>query len=74
MTQGDGPAEPVDIRPGEVYDVAQWRVEEDFVNAVRHGSQYHPDFEDGVRYMQVVQAVHDSAVSGRAVMLEEVLT
>ena len=67
-----GPAEPVEIRPDEAYDVAQWRVEEDFVNAVRFGTECHPDFEDGVRYMQVVQAVHDSAGLGRTVSLEEV--
>ncbi len=72
LARGDGPAEPVEIRPEEAYDVQQWRVEEDFVNAVRAGTEYHPDFEDGVRYMQVVQAVHDSAVSGRAIVLKEV--
>jgi predicted dehydrogenase len=72
ITRADGPAEPVEIRSGEAYDVRQWRVEEDFVNAVRHGVEYHPSFEDGVRYMQVVQAVHDSAASGRTVALEDV--
>ncbi len=70
--RGVGPAEPVKIRPDEAYDVMQWRVEADFVNAVRRGTEYHPDFEDGLRYMQVVQAVHDSTASGRAVTLEEV--
>ncbi len=72
LARGSGPAEPVEIRPEEAYDVAQWRVEEDFVNAVRHGTARHPDFEDGVRYMQVVQAVHDSAASGGTKVLEEV--
>ena len=72
MAQADGPAAPVEIGPDEAYNAAQWRVEEDFVNAVRHGTEYHPDFEDGVRYMQVVQAVHDSAATGRAIALEEV--
>ena len=71
MVTGNGPASPVEIRPEEAYDVKQWRVEEDFVNAVRHGTEYHPDFEDGLRYMQVVQAVHDSAAAGRVVALEE---
>jgi predicted dehydrogenase len=72
MVRGGGPAEPVEIGPDEAYDAAQWRVEEDFVNAVRHGTEYHPDFADGVRYMQVVQAVHDSAAAGRAIGLDEV--
>lgn len=39
-----------------------WRVEDDFIAAVRSGGKVrpHPDFEDGVRYMRVVQAVADS--------------
>jgi len=72
VSMGTEPARPVVIRPDEAYDVQQWRVEEDFVNAVRRGAEYHPDFEDGVRYMQVVQAVHDSALTGRTIPLEEV--
>lgn len=41
---------------------SQWRVEDDFIAAVksRGGIRPHPDFEDGVRYMRVVQAVADS--------------
>ena len=71
LARGGGPAEPVEIRPEDACDVKQWRVEEDFVSAVRRGTEYHPDFEDGVRYMQVVQAVHDSTMSGRVVALKE---
>ncbi|MGI8819443.1 MAG: Gfo/Idh/MocA family protein [Chthoniobacterales bacterium] len=39
-----------------------WTVEDDFLAAVksRGKSRPHPDFEDGVRYMRVVQAVADS--------------
>lgn len=39
-----------------------WRVEDDFIAAVKSGGKTrpHPDFEDGVRYMRVVQAVADS--------------
>lgn len=61
----------VEVRPDEAYDVAQWRVEEDFVAAIREGRPYHPDFEDGVRYMQVVDAVYTSANSGKVVPIEE---
>lgn len=71
LTGPDGAATPVEIRPEEAYDVRQWRVEEDFVRAVREGAEYHPDFDDGVRYMQVVQAVADSAESGETVELED---
>jgi predicted dehydrogenase len=40
----------------------EWRVEEDFLAAVKSKGRIrpHPDFEDGVRYMRVVQAVADS--------------
>jgi predicted dehydrogenase len=40
----------------------EWRVEEDFLAAVKSKGRMrpHPDFEDGVAYMRVVQAVADS--------------
>jgi predicted dehydrogenase len=40
----------------------EWRVEEDFLAAVKSKGRVrpHPDFEDGVAYMRVVQAVGDS--------------
>ncbi len=39
-----------------------WNVEDDFIAAVKSKGKTrpHPDFEDGVRYMRVVQAVADS--------------
>lgn len=39
-----------------------WHVEDDFIAAVRSRGriQPHPNFEDGVRYMRVVQAIADS--------------
>lgn len=39
-----------------------WHVEDDFIAAVKSRGRMnpHPDFEDGVRYMRVVQAVADS--------------
>jgi predicted dehydrogenase len=39
-----------------------WNVEADFIAAVKSKGRVrpHPDFEDGVRYMRVVQAVADS--------------
>jgi predicted dehydrogenase len=46
-----------------------WRVEEDFIAAVRSpGSiQPQPSFAEGVQYMRVVQAVADSVEQGREV-------
>jgi predicted dehydrogenase len=63
------PAGPVEIKPEEAYDLANWQVEQDFIDAVRHGVSYHPDFTDGARYMAVVQAVYDSARAGSTVTL-----
>ncbi len=60
--RGDGyDLETVPIFPEDAYDVTNWRVEADFIHAIRNNRPYHPNFEDGLRYMQVVQAVHDSA-------------
>lgn len=66
----DGGFEDVAIRDDEAYDVAHWRVERDFVDAIREGKAYHPNFEDGYRYMQVIQAVYDSAEQGRVIVLD----
>ena len=60
---------PVAIRPEEKYDVRNWRVEEDFIRAIREGFDYHPNFEDGLRYMQVLEAVYESAAQQRAINL-----
>jgi predicted dehydrogenase len=39
-----------------------WHVEDDFIAAVKSKGRVrpHPDFEEGLRYMRVVQAVADS--------------
>jgi predicted dehydrogenase len=56
---GDKEMRVVDLPPDLV---TEWRVEDDFIGAVKSKArvQPHPDFEDGVRYMRVVQAVADS--------------
>lgn len=70
---GAAPGQPmgsatVDVR--DASDAAQWRVERDFIDAIREGIAYHPSFEDGLKYMQVIQAVYDSARDGQRVELE----
>ena len=42
--------------------VTEWSVENDFIAAVKSKGRVRPrpNFEDGVRYMRVVQAVADS--------------
>src|SRR5216110_152785 len=56
---GDRALHLVDI-PQELE--GEWRVEEDFLAAVKSKGRVrpHPNFEDGLRYMRVVQAVADS--------------
>jgi predicted dehydrogenase len=56
---GDRGLHVVDL-PSELE--TEWRVEEDFLAAVKSKGRVrpHPTFEDGVRYMRVVQAVADS--------------
>ncbi len=56
---GDRGLHVVDI-PSELE--TEWRVEEDFLAAVKSKGRVrpHPTFEDGLRYMRVVQAVADS--------------
>jgi predicted dehydrogenase len=45
-----------------------WRVEEEFVNAIRGREKItHTNFEDGVRYMEFTDAVARSVASGQAV-------
>jgi len=51
-----------------------WLVEEDFINAIRAANagqswSVSPDFEEGLLYMQKVEAVHESAATGKAVTL-----
>ncbi len=56
---GDRTPEPLKLPPDLE---GGWRVEDDFLAAVRSRGRVrpHPDFEEGVRYMRVVQAVADS--------------
>jgi predicted dehydrogenase len=49
-----------------------WRVEEEFVNAIRGREKVsRTSFEDGVRYMEFTDAVSASAASGQAVPVKE---
>ena len=51
------------------YDVRNWPIERNFIDAIREGKEYHPNFEDGMKYMQVIEAVYDSAREGRVIDL-----
>jgi predicted dehydrogenase len=48
----------------------EWRVEEEFIGAIRGAETVRlTTFEDGVRYMEFTDAVHESILSGRSVSL-----
>lgn len=65
--RGDKELRAVEIPPEEV---DEWRVEEEFVAAVRgEGTVRMTTFEDGVRYMDFTEAVALSAANGTAVAI-----
>jgi len=50
-----------------------WNVEGDFVASIREGQPVElTNFEDGLHYMRVTEAVHRSLAEGRAIKLEDV--
>lgn len=56
--------QPAEVTPDPGTDRG-WKVEEDFVASVREGAPVRlTSFEDGVRYMRVIDAAHDSYTSG----------
>ena len=63
--RGDSALAPVTIAPA---DGGAWRVEEEFINAIRGREQVsHTRFADGVQYMEFTAAVHRSLETGQAV-------
>lgn len=66
LSRQGGAWEPVTIPPDMIQP---WTVEQDFIAAVREGKEAHPDFEDGVKYMEFTEAVFRSAESGRRIEL-----
>jgi predicted dehydrogenase len=65
--RGDGELVEVPPEPGEGMD---WAVESDFIASIRDGAPVRfTNFEDGVKYMEFMEAVIRSAEAGRAVDL-----
>ncbi len=58
--------EPVEIPPDLL---GSWTVEADFAAAIRQGAPVYPSFEDGVAYMEFVEAVGRSLAQERAIQL-----
>jgi predicted dehydrogenase len=67
--RGDSSLQEIPIRPELA---GGWRVEEEFVNAIRgKESVKFTTFEDGLKYMQFTEAVTRSSSSGQAVSVQE---
>jgi predicted dehydrogenase len=65
-----GEAQPVEPDPGTAGD---WRVEADFIDSIRDGKPVElTNFEDGVLYMRVTEAIARSRTEGRAFDIDEV--
>jgi predicted dehydrogenase len=47
----------------------KWTVEHDFIQAIREGNEVHPNFEDGLDYMEFTEAVFQSVDSGKSIQL-----
>lgn len=65
--KGDETLQEIDIPANEA---GSWRVEEEFINAIR-GQEVitHTSFDDGVKYMEFTEAVTRSMSEGRAIEL-----
>jgi predicted dehydrogenase len=64
--------EPQPLEP-DSGTAGEWRVEQDFVDSIRLGAPVElTNFEDGVHYMEIIEATHRSRLEGRAVGISEV--
>ena len=63
-------AQPLEPDAGTAGD---WRVEADFVDSIRNGTPVTlTNFEDGLLYMRVTEAITRSRLEGRAIDISEV--
>ncbi len=62
--------QPLEPDAGTAHD---WQVEQDFIDSIREGAPVElTNFDDGLLYMQLIEAVARSRTEGRAVDLSEV--
>jgi predicted dehydrogenase len=47
----------------------RWTAEADFIRSIRQGGEVSPDFLEGLKYMEMTEAVYRSAAEGRAIDL-----
>jgi predicted dehydrogenase len=55
--------------PIKAEEQRHWTAEADFITAIREGTPVSPDFEEGLRYMEVTEAIYRSARTGQRVNL-----
>ncbi len=65
----NGEREPIIPQKEDFYDIKNWSVEKDYIEAVSSGKEYHPNFEDGLKYMQVLDAIYKSAHSNQKILI-----
>ena len=65
-TAGDDALQEIEVSDEEV---RLQTTDAEFVRAIMHGGTVEPDFEEGVRYMEFMEAVAISAHTGEAVTL-----
>ena len=59
---------PLELLPISETDYKPWTVEADLINAIRNGiPDPSPTFTEGVRYMEVTEAVYESARTGQRI-------
>jgi predicted dehydrogenase len=69
--RGDNALTEIPIPPEEE---GKWRVEEEFVNAIRGKEKIKlTTFEDGVKYMEFTEAAIRSLAEGRAIAIGDLL-
>ena len=65
--RGDEALSEIKIRPE---DHGEWRVEEEFVNAIRGTEKItHTSFDIGIKYMEFTEAVNRSMAEGKAIAI-----
>ncbi len=65
-SQKGKPWERIEIEPGLMN---KWRVEQDFIDAIHTGKKVHPDFYDGMKYMEFTEAVFRSVETKQLIEL-----
>lgn len=69
VIRGGKKGEPLREIPIPADERRVWQAEADFIRAVRHGGSVSPSFLEGLKYMEVTEAVYRSSREGRAIEL-----